>query len=203
MAINTYATLKTSVTSWLDVTVTSLSTMIDDLVTIAEARIFRETRTRDTEATLTGTISSGVIAVPSDYVALKFARLTTSPSTILERRSAQWLYAAYPQRSSEGKPLVIAREGSNFIFGPYSDSGYTLAGTYYKKLAALSSTNHALFTNNPDLYLFACLAESEIVIGRDSRIAIWEAKYQKILADVNGVDKAEDSSGSTLRMRIM
>ena len=48
---------------------------------------------------------------------------------------------------------------------------------------------------------FACLAESEILIGRDARIPIWEAKYQRILMDVNGADKAEDSSGSSLQMR--
>jgi len=203
MAITTYAQLKTAVTSWLDVSTATLSTTIDDLVTIAEARIFREARTRDTEAVLSGTIASGVVAVPSDYIALKFAYLVTSPSQILERRPAEWIYSQYPIRSSAGRPKYIGREAGNFIFGPYADSGYTLAGVYYKKLAALSTTAHALFTNNPDLYLFGCLAESEILIGRDERLPIWRTKYAEILAQVNGVAREEDSSGGTLRMRVM
>lgn len=203
MALTTYTELKTAVSAWMDITAADISGQIDDLVTIAEARIFRETRTKNTEAVLSGTITAGVVAVPSDYLELKFAYLTTSPSTSLERRSAEWIYSQYPTRSASGIPKTIAREAGNFIFGPYADSGYTLAGVYYKKLAALSTTDHALFTNNPDLYLFACLAESEILIGRDSRIQIWEAKYQKILADVNGLDNREDVSGGSIRMRKM
>jgi hypothetical protein len=203
MALTTYSELKTAVVAWMNVPTASLSTTIDDLVTIAEARIFRETRTKDTEAVLSGTITAGVITVPSDYIALKFAYLNTTPSQVLERRNAEWILSEYPIRSSAGRPKYIAREAGNFIFGPYADSGYTMGGVYYKKLAALSTTNHALFTNNPDLYLFGCLAESEILIGRDPRLAIWESKYQKILSDVNGVAKAEDVSGGSIRMRTM
>lgn len=201
MTISTYAGLKTAITSWLDIKVADLSTVVDDLVTIGEARINREARTRDQEASMSTAIASGVVAVPSDYVAMKFAYIDGTPTQILERRTAEDIYAKYSTRSASGKPTVYAREGSNFIFGPYPNSGYTMKGVYYKKFSALSSAAHALFTNNPDLYLFACLAESEIVIGRDERVPLWEAKYKLILADVNGQAKAEDVSGSTLRVR--
>lgn len=201
MAITTYAQLKTAVTSWLDITASDLTSVIDDLVTVGELRIFRECRTRDMEDSISTAISSGTIALPSGYVELKHARIDGTPSQPLERRSAEALYEMYPTRSSSGKPQFIAREGSTFIFGPYPDSGYTVKGVYYKRLTAVASSANALFTANPDLYLFACLAESEIVIGRDARIPIWEAKYNKILADVNGEDRREQASGSTLRMR--
>ena len=115
MALTTYAELKTAVAAWMDVSTSALSTTIDDLITVAEARIFREVRTRDTEAVLSGTIAAGVIAVPSDYIALKFAYLNTSPSQILERRDAEWIYSQYPIRSSAGRPKYIARESGNFI----------------------------------------------------------------------------------------
>ena len=201
MAITTYNELKTAITSWLDVATADLSSIIDDLVTVGEKRIFRECRTRDMEDSFSTAISSGTIALPSGYVELKYARVDGTPSQPLERRSAEALYEMYPNRSAEGKPKFIAREGSTFIFGPYADSDYTIKGIYYKRLTAVSSSANALFTANPDLYLFACLAESEIVIGRDNRIAIWEAKYKKILDDVNGEDRREQASGSTLRMR--
>ena len=201
MAITSYSELKTAITSWLDVATADLSSIIDDLVTVGEKRIFRECRTRDMEDSFSTAISSGSIALPSGYVELKYARVDGTPSQPLERRSAESLYEMYPTRSSSGKPKFIAREGSTFIFGPYPDSDYTIKGIYYKRLAVLSSSANALFTSNPDLYLFACLAESEIVIGRDNRIAIWEAKYKKILDDVNGEDRREQASGSTLRIR--
>lgn len=202
MAITTYAELKTAVTSWMDITASDISTKIDDLVTIAEKRIHREAFSRDTEVALSGTVSSGVVAVPSDYIKLKFAYIDGTPVQKLERRTAEWIYAEYGTRSANGRPKYIGRQASNFIFGPYPDSAYSVIGVYYGKPGTLSSAVYNLFTNNPDLFLFACLAESELLVGRDARIATWEAKYNKILNDVNLLAKTEESSGGDLQMRL-
>jgi hypothetical protein len=67
---------------------------------------------------------------------------------------------------------------------------------YYFKPTALSSSLSSLFTAHPDLYLFACLAEAEPFIGRDTRIGIWEAKYNKIKDSVMREDMDEMVSGS-------
>ena len=204
MSLANYTALGAAVTSWMDITATDLTNQIADVITLAESRIFRESRTRDTETALGTAIAAGVIAVPSDYIALKDAYIQTNPIQQLERRSAEFVLTKYPQRSGDGIPKVIARRGNSFIFGPYADSGYTVNAIYYKRLSPLSgANNHALFANNPDLYLFGCLAESEIIIGRDKRIPVWESKYQRILMDVNGLDAAEGVSGSTPRMRVM
>lgn len=203
MSISTFAELKTAITSWLDVPAATFTSQIDDLVTAGEKRLFRETRTRDMEYALSDTIAAGVIALPTSYVALKFAYINTNPISTLERRPSEWIYQKYPIRSSTGRPKFIGRDSTNFIFGPYPDSTYTVQGIYYRRPAVLSSTPNAVFLANPDLYLFACLAESEPLIGRDARIALWEAKYQKILGMVNGEDRAEEASGGTLQIRVM
>lgn len=208
MALTTYAQLTAAVARWVGgsdastAASTGLTNTIDDLVTIAEARIFREAWTKDREASFNQVTSSGVIAVPGDYSKFKFAYVDGTPVQALERRSASWIYSNFGTRSSVGKPKYIARDSSNFIFGPYPDSGYTVKGVYYKNLPTLSSAVYALFTNNPDLYLFACLAESIILIGRDDRIPLWEAKYKSILDKVNLLDQAEDVSGGALQMRL-
>jgi len=208
MALTTYAQLKTAVASWVGgsdaatAATLGLNNTIDDLVTVAESRIFRECKTKDTEASLSTAIASGVIAVPTDYISLKFSYVDGTPVQTLEPRSAEWIYANYGTRSSTGRPKFIAREAGNFIFGPFPDSGYTIKGVYYKRLAALSAGVHALFTNNPDLYLFGCLAETAILIGPDTRIPLWEQKYQKILNDVNGYDKQSETSRASLQMRL-
>jgi hypothetical protein len=202
MTISTYAQLKTAITNWMDVTASDLTTQIDDLVTVAEHRIFREARTRDMETALSATVASNVVALPSNYVAMKYCYVDGTPVQALERRPPEWIYATYTDRGQNGKPKYFAREATNFIFGPSPDSAYTVKGIYYVRLAALSAGANALFTANPDLYLFACLAESEIIIGRDARIPIWEAKYGKVLQQVNGEDATEGSSGSGLRMRV-
>jgi hypothetical protein len=202
MSLTTYAQLKTAVTSWLDITATDVSSQIDDLVTVAETRLFREARTRDMEVAMSTSIGSGVVAVPTGYIAWKSIYIDGSPTQRLERRTADWIYQRYPLRSADSKPSFIAREGTSFIFGPYPDSSYTVKGVYYKRLGTLSSTVNGLFVASPDLYLFACLAESEPLIGRDSRIKVWEEKYQRILNAVNGEDATENVSGGKLQMRV-
>ena len=204
MALNTYAALKTSLAGWMNVSAADLSSQIDDVVTVGETRIYREAKTRDGEQSYATAMAGGVLSVPSDYVEMKVIYCSANPGVPLERRSLEWLYANYPRVSaSSGIPQFFSRDGSNFVFGPVPDGSYTATAVYYRKFPALSTATNNQFLNNPDLYLFACLAESEILIGRDARIPLWEAKYNKILADANGLARREDSSGSTPRMRMM
>lgn len=203
MSFANYTAFTASLSSWMDIGTSDIgASLYADLVTVGEERIFREVRNKDMETSFSASIASGILSLPTSYLALKTAYVDTTPIQSLERRPAEWIRLNYPYNSGSGVPQYIARYGSNFIFGPYPDSDYTITGIYYKKPTAISGASlNDLFTNNPDLYLFACLAESEILIGRDNRIPVWEAKYQRILADVNGADKAEDSSGSSLQMR--
>lgn len=207
MSFGSYTDFGTSVATWLldsnTATVTDVGvTMMSDLITVGESRLFREVRTIDMETSFSTAVSSGVLALPTSYLALKSAYVDASPQVELERRSGEWIRAEYPQTSGSGVPKYIGRWGTNFIFGPYPDSGYTITGIYYKKLTAISGASlNALFTTNPDLYLFAVLSKGAMVIGEDKRVAMWEMEYQRILNDVNGADKAEQASGSTLQMR--
>lgn len=202
MSITTYAELKTAIVSWLDVPTATFTSQIDDLITVGEKRLFRQARTRDMEYAISATIAAGFIALPADYVSIKYAYIDGSPVTRLERRPSDWIYQHFPLRSADRKPKYIARESTNFIFGPFPDATYAVKGIYYRRQALIANTPNALFLANPDLYLFSCLAESEPLIGRDNRIALWEAKYQRILADVNGEDRTEDVSGGGLQMRV-
>ena len=199
MAITTYAELQTSVTGWLHRA--DLTSIVPDLITLGEARIFREVRARSMEAAFSDTIASGVIALPTSYIELKFSYVNRSPTQILNRMDARFIYEKYPSRAAGGLPKFIAREASNFIFGPYPDSDYTITGVYYKNIGPLSSSAHALFTDNPDLYMWAALAESEPYLKNDKRVALWEAKYRMIKDAVNGLAEREDFSGSDLQMR--
>ena len=199
MALNTYTALGSAIATVMDVSYSDISAVVPDIITVGETRLLREVRTRDMETALGGlTIASGVITVPSAYLELKHAYIDKSPTQWLERKPASWIYQYYPNRSSDGTPSFIAREGGNFIFGPYPDSGYTVKGVYYKSPGSISASAHTFFTNNPDLYLFACLAESSIFISDQSKIPVWEAKYRKILNDVNMQDDKEAYSGSIL-----
>lgn len=194
MSWTSYTAFRTNVSTWLDVSDLP-SAVLDDLITTAEKRIYREVKAREMETALSSTIASGAVTVPSDYGQMKYAYLDGTPTKPLERRSAEWIYNEYSTRSSDAKPKYFAREGGNFIFGPYPDSAYLMKGIYYKKFPALSGSLNDLFNNNPDLFLWAALAESEPILGRDKRIAVWESKYQNAKNRINWEHEDEDISG--------
>lgn len=201
MSITTYAELKTGVKNWLK-RGTDLDTYIDDIITLGEKRIYRELRVRAMEASLNVTLSSGQAAIPSDFVEIKYAYIDGSPVQYLQMREAGWILENYPIRSATSKPKFFAQDGSYFIFGPFPDADSTLKGTYFKRLDPLSSATNTLFTNNPDLYLMAALAESAVFLGfEDARVARWEAKYQDIQARIQAENDKGRLSG-TLTMAV-
>jgi hypothetical protein len=199
-AITDYTTLKTEVAAWLNRS--DLTNEIPGLVQLGELRVYRDLRVRQMETALSSAISSGVLAVPSGYAEMKFAYINGSPMVKLQRKDAEWIYYNYPTRSADGTPRFFAREGENFIFGPYPDSGYTVKGIYYKKLPALSGSNTTnwLTTDVPDLILFASLCEAAPFLQDDSRVALWEKKYEQIRARVQRQDDQEEFSGSPMQV---
>ncbi len=198
MALTTYAELKTALSTWTRRA--DIATYADEQITIAEKRIFREVRCREMEAALNVVMASGVAAVPADYTDLKFAYIDGTPIRNLQRKDPSFILLKYPYRSAQGKPDIIGRDIDSFIFGPFPDSDYTLKGTYYKKLSVLSSSVNDLYTNQPDLYLAACLAQAYKFLRNAKEMADWEAEYTRIRDSISTQDKAEKISGGPLTM---
>ena len=198
MALSTYADLQSAIATWTKRA--DMSTYAADLITVAEGRIFKELRCKEMEAALNVTISSGVATIPTDYAELKYAYIDGTPTVMLQRKDPSWIYLNYPLRSAQGKPKFVARDVGSFIFGPYPDSGYTVKGTYYKKLASISSSANDLFTNNPDIYLAASLAEAFRFLRNDKLMKYWDDRYLAIKSEVSAQDKAERISGGPLTM---
>lgn len=197
MSITSYSELQTAVASWINRS--DLTASVPDFIMLGERRIYRDLRIRTMETAFSSAIAAGVVALPSDYVELKFAYIDGSPVRRLERRDVGFIYEKYPTRSSVGTPSFIAREGSNFIFGPYPDSTYTVKGIYYARLPSLSvsNTSNWFIVNAPDVLLWATLAETEPFIKNDERTALWEAKYQAAKQSVENEDRRENQSGSS------
>ena len=198
MSISTLAELKTAVANRLRRADTS--SYVDDWILLAETEIFRRLRVRDMETAFSGTISSGVVALPTSYISLKFAYINSSPTLKLRRTSASVIYEKYPTRSSDSKPSFIAREGSNFIFGPYPDSNYSIGGIYYKNIGPISSSAHAVFTTNPDCYLYGALTMAVRDLKDNNGIARWTPLFEASLVSAQAASDREDFSGGGLEM---
>lgn len=194
MALATYNDLLTQAANWLHRS--DLTSNIPDFVTLAESKINKALRVRQMETTTASTIASGVIAVPSNYIGLKDAYISsTSPYGPLTRKTAEFIYDKYPYRVADKQPVYIGREGNNFIFGPYPDSNYTVTLVYYNRLAALSGTTNTVYTSYPGLWLFGTLAESAPFIKDDKRVQIWQLKFKELLEAVQDESDDEYYSG--------
>jgi len=203
MAIATYADLKTAIFAWVDSGSGDFSgTTIDDLILMAHQRIGREIRCREMEGTLTGTITLGVLPLPADFVDLKYARLTNEqPTRPLKKRTASFIYEQFPLRDPSSKPSYVAREFASLIFGPYPDNSvkYTVHGVYWKRQTlTATATFNEVFRAHPDLYLAAGIAEAIPFLGQDTRLQIWELKYQSIKSALMDEVNTEQFEGSEL-----
>ncbi len=199
MALDTYANLQTAIAN--ELSRSDLNSFIPDWITLAESRINKALRVRQMETTMSTVMAAGVIAVPTNYVALKDAYITsTAPYANLERKTANWIYDNYPNRVADNTPRFVAREGTNFIFGPFPDANYTVRFDYWNRLAALSTGTNSVFLAYPGLWFFGALCESAHKLKADDRIPMWEQRFTSLLADVQDEDDDEFLSGSTMRM---
>jgi hypothetical protein len=199
--ITSLTTLETAVTDYL--ARSNLSTFVPNFVQAWEEDFYREPKNfgRWMEVALSSVIASSVIAVPSDYMALKYAYVNGSPASRLDRVSLNQLYGAYPRGGDTGIPRWIARDVSSFVFGPAPDSGYTIKGTYWGKptnlrSAATDASAHYMIVNAPDVCLFGSLLQAVPFIKDDARIAVWQGMHDRALQSYRRLQRDEEQSGS-------
>lgn len=201
--ITNYGSLKTEVKRYIN-RGTDVDNDIPLWIQLGLLRIYRDVRVRAFEQSLSATISSGVVALPTGYLDLKFAYIEGSPTTALERKDSEWIHFHYPTRSAEGRPLYIGREASSFIFGPYPDAAYTVKGIVYAKLTAFANDSDAnwLTTDGADLMLYAALMEAHIFLRDNDEAVKWEARYQATKRAIQVYEEQEEFSGSPLAVTV-
>lgn len=198
--ISDYASLQTAISDYLarsDLTTANLQTFIG----LAESRIYRELRVRQMEKTASPTVTNASFPVPSDYVQMKSLYVTNNTGAYLyeiERVTPFWLRSNFQIQSSQGQPSYYAREGSNFILGPYPDGTYPVTMLYFAKLLSLSDSNTTnwLTDDHPDLIFAASMVEAATFIQDAEALAYWESKYASISNSVQSMDRRESISGS-------
>jgi hypothetical protein len=199
-----YSTLLTAVSDWL--ARSDLSTFAPNFVQMWEEDFLREPKNfgRWMETALSSTIASSVIAVPSDYLGLKYAYVNGSPSSKLDRVSLNQLYGTYPRGGDTGLPVWISRDVSNFVFGPAPDSNYTIKGVYWAKPTLIRSfasdaAAHWIIVNAPDIALYGSLLAAEPFLQNDKRIPVWQALHDRALMSYRNLQRDEDVSGSPIQ----
>lgn len=183
MAISTYAELQTAVANWLDRS--DLTSRIPEFIALAEGRIARKLRIREmeTESDVTLVAGTRTAAVPTGFREVRRVYLDSSPVRDLEYISPPDYWARYTSVNT-GKPVCFTVEGTNLVFGPIPDAAYTAKVLHYKALDALSSSAHAVFTANPDVYLYGALLAAEPFLKNDKRVQMWKGLFDEGLMEL-------------------
>lgn len=160
---------------------------------------------RAMEAAFNGTITSGTIGVPSDWLAPKGLEIVNGSGGLspLKFASAQYLYDRYPDRVASNQPAYIARDGATFVFGPYPDMSYNVVGTYYAAAVLLDGTHTTnwMVTQTSSLILAACLIKAARFLKDGESLAMWKDEYAEKLQSLLLRDKAERYGSGTLTIQ--
>jgi hypothetical protein len=207
-AVRDYPTLKQAIQDWF--ARSDVGAYLDYFIQMAEERIYRDIPAMNAgryvqpmETALNVTIANGVAALPVGYVGLKHALVSVGGNTWeLQRRNAEFIYTQYPNRNPDGTPAYIAREGQNFIFGPFPDSNYVITGTYWQRFPPLTSSNPTTWMTEttPLMLLQACNAAVATFLKDTDAFQMWEPAYQQTMRSFLLADRAEEQSGSAMAM---
>jgi hypothetical protein len=199
MAISTYTQLKEALTFWSgrEGDTTILSGM-ERAISLVEARFNRVLRVSDMEAQATGTTSSGIIDLPSDFLAVR--RVEVSPYGTLQLAPPKLAADEFPSRTGS-YPRFYSILGLSMEIIPDTTSTVTL--DYYQKIPALSddAPTNWLLTDHPDLYLYATLGELAALGKNAPEAAAWLARGDAILNEIITLDRAKRYSDAIVGIK--
>lgn len=199
MSITNYSELQTSIASWLNRG--DLSANIPDFITLAEAQLSTDLKTRsmETKVTLSTVAGTKTVALPTDMLEMRRLQVVGTYNQPLSYRSPDELSIDYASNMS-AQPIVFTVVGSNLELAPIPDAVYSLELTYQQRIPALSVTNTTnwLLTSWPNAYLYAALVAATPFIMNDARIQVWAQLYSQAIESINSVDWY---SGSTMKVR--
>lgn len=200
MTIASYSDLQTSVANYLNRS--DLTSIIPDLITLAEAQLNADLVARDmeTRTNLSTVAGNAYVTLPTDMLEMNRLLVTsTDPNRVLGYRSADELSTEYPT-GYVGIPAVFTIIGSQIQLAPIPDGVYTLEITYQQKLPALSvsNTTNWLLTQWPNAYLYGALCAAQPFLMNDERLPVFQALYKQAVDGINGINWY---SGSTMRVK--
>lgn len=184
MAISTYAELETAMANWLHRG--GLTSRIPEFIVIGEARIAREVRASQMEARTTLTVTDETVDLPSNYLAMRGVRVQGSSTGWCIYLSPDKFFFEF-ESSSQSSVKAYTIIGSELVFPKTPAANLDL--WYYKKLGALSADTNALFTTNPDLYLYAAMSAAQPFLKNIPQMPVWESLYQGVRDSVNAQHK--------------
>lgn len=167
-------------------------------VALAEAKLNRNLRVAEMEASAVGTSENGVLALPDDYAGWR--RVEVFPYGPLAFQEPDFLASEYPSGAG-ASPKYFTIQGANLITYPSYTGEVSL--DYYQMIPALSDSNtiNWLLYAHPDIYLFLTVSELYAFAKNYDEAMTWNQRGMTAVAEVNSLDKAKRYSRVTARVK--
>lgn len=199
MAITNYSELQTAVQNLFDDSSSLSSVRVVEHIAQGEALINRQVRGREMETSADLTISSQTTALPTGFLKARRLYLNTDPIKTIQYMPPMdfWNRSGADQT---GTPDFFTIEGDNVVVGPVPTSSVTGKLLYYKR-SDIASAVPTLFTNNPDMYLYASGIYSSIFLRDDAMLMRCTGMFEQIVNDYGEADEGDRHGGAPLAMR--
>ena len=201
-AFTSYDNLKTNIADYL--ARQDLTDKIPMFVALAEKRLNRDLRLRQTLQQSTYTLDSGFqVPTPSDFLEMKDIHIDANPIVNLNFKTVSQFYRL-ANVSGSGNPINYTLVSNNFVLAPRPTGSSTINMTYYKIPKVLSDTNasNEYLDVCPDLLLYASLVESAPFLMNDERLQTWEALYTRGLTSITKSDEQSEFPAQPLAVQI-
>lgn len=175
---------------------------IADSIWMTECEIQKDCKLTTNDATFSGSIAAGVdyVELPDDCVEPLYLKIAGDETGPIEVATRDRVHQAQLVGGTTARQAFV--HGNRLIFGPNPGAvTYTL---YYRSgVVHLGQKNqdNRLLVEYPQALLYGALMHLAPVIGDDSRIAQWEAQYNKACATVRRSEDRMRYGHGPLQMR--
>lgn len=183
MSITTYAELVTALdgsSGYLHRT--DLTAKIPDFIRLAESRINRKMRLllQEQESTLTATIGSRTMAVPTRFGTPIALWLTTYlPRTDLIYVNPE----ALPVSNSNSASSYYTVDGSTIATENPADIAYTYTFRYLTVFDLATTLTNTVLTDYPDIYVYGALVASVPWTRDNSNLELWSGLFDQAIKE--------------------
>ena len=189
-AVTNYSTLKAAIPGMLK---RDGDTQITDnvalFIQLCEADFYDRMLLRDeeSETTLTATVDSATIPLPSDFLSEIALWLIVDSQRVGPIDKVQPQQLPYDTESTQ--PAVWAVDGANVRFDCPCDSAYSVPFRYRRKtvLSDANPTNY-LILRRPDLYLYGSLVQAAMFTEDDAALTKFGALYDTAMRSAQNVE---------------
>lgn len=181
----TYDTLSSAIVNYIENDGEEFQNMVPNIIENSVRTIAREVDIVGLKAitTIAGTSGSPLVPLPSECLVIHtIARISSGvKKELLNRRSYDFITTYWPESTSVGTPIYYDRIDDNNIYvgpTPSEDSSFEVRYTTVSIPTSISQDSY-LLTNYPDLVLYRCMVEANLIIKDMSDVQVWSSLYDR------------------------